>query len=244
MRNAGKRRAVELAVCLAVMTHLLFFLAVRPVNGNASKGVLVPPETSCLAGAAPAPVEGGDVRMVWSPVLFSLPSKLGFSRDLLQEKPRTRLTFKQSDETENFLEVGLVSRTAATKALPKEVTVAFQGSSVPQPPTRAVQSQGTQPAYRRIHMDPSLRERLVGGVVIPPELNKEGKAAWEIRADVCISKQGGVQHVFLEQPLEATSLNQAVIRLLHGLRFKPGDAPAEGRIEVYSPQLAPKGVDE
>ena len=60
-------------------------------------------------------------------------------------------------------------------------------------------------------------------------------AAWEVRADITVSSEGVVEHVFLEQPLETAALNQSILRLLHGLRFKPGDNTMVGHIEVYSP---------
>ena len=43
----------------------------------------------------------------------------------------------------------------------------------------------------------------------------------------------------LEQPLEEAPLNQAIIQLLHGLHFKSGDGPVDGRIEIYSSETAP-----
>jgi len=171
--------------------------------------------------------------------MFSLPSKLGFSRDLLQEKLHTRLTFRQPAETESFLEVASTARNAGAENIPCELMLTAGGNAAPRPPSHAFRPLENQPAPRRVYMDDGLKERLVGGVVLPPKLNKKADAAWEIRADISVSKQGAVQHVFLEQPLEAASLNQALIRLLHGLRFKPGNGPVEGRIEIYSPAVAP-----
>lgn len=240
MKSTKKRRAIGLAVGLAVAMHLLLFIVVRPVNGSGLSGALVPPETHYLAppsGSVPEP--GIDIRTVWSPLLFSLPSEMGFSRDLLQEKLRTRLTFRQSDATESFLEVDLASRKVGEELVSQELLVAAGRKMAPHPPSSASRLLENQPAPRRVYVDPELKARLVGGVVLPPELNMPVDAAWEIHADMRISKQGTVQHVFLEQPLEAASLNQAIIRLLHGLGFKSGDGPVEGRIEIYSPGAAP-----
>ncbi|MEN8254619.1 MAG: hypothetical protein ABFR33_04030 [Verrucomicrobiota bacterium] len=247
MKNAGKRRVVGLAVCLSVMMHLLLFMAIRPANGDGLVGTPVSPETHYLANpSGPLPVHGSDIRTVWSPVLFSLPSEMGFSRDLLQEKLHTRLTFKQPPETESFLEIDpalvLHSSSKAGSALPslvpRELMLTGMGKAAPRLPSRALRPLENRPAPRRVYMVPELKDRLVGGVVLPPELNKKGDAAWEVRADISISRQGAVRHVFLEQPLEAAGLNQAIIHLLHGLRFKPGDGPVEGRIEIYSPETA------
>lgn len=240
MTAAGKWRAMELAVCLAAMMHLLLFMAVRPTTGKGRPGSVVPPETHYLAApASRLSTAGGNVRMVWSPVLFSLPSKMGFSRDLMQDNLRTRLTFTQPDETESFLEVESALRSDRGTGIPKKLMITSGRTAAPQLPVGTSLPVGKRPSARRIYLDPELKERLVGGVVLPPELNKEKTAPWEIRADMSISKQGVVQHVFLEHPLEAATLNQAVIHLLYGLRFELGDGPVEGRIEIYSPETVP-----
>jgi len=239
LTNVKKRYAIGLAVCLAVMMHLLLFMGVRPANGNGLTGSLVPPETYYLAkpsGSVPASRIG--IRTIWSPVLFSLPSELGFSRDLLQEKLRTRLTFRQPDETESFLEVEPFTRNAGAEVVSRELMLTAGGNATPRPPSRVSQPLENRAAPCRVYVAPGLKARLVGGVVLPPELNKKGDTAWEIRADMSVSKQGVVQHVFLEQPLETAPLNQAIIRLLHGLRFRSGDGPVEGRIEIYSSETA------
>ena len=260
MKNAGKRRAIGLAVCLAVMMHLLLFMGIRPASGDGLAGTPVSPRTHYLANpSGPLPAHGSDIRTVWSPVLFSLPSEMGFSRDLLREKLHTRLTFKQPPETESFLEIDpalvlhgssapngsralsiLRSEAGSTRPslIPQELMFTGMGKAAPRLPSRVLHPPENRPAPRRVYMVPELKDRLVGGVVLPPELNKKGDAAWEIHADISISRQGAVRHVFLEQPLEAAGLNEAIIHLLYGLRFKPGDGPVEGRIEIYSPETA------
>jgi len=240
LKNTGKRRTIALAVCLAVMMHLLLFMVVRPANGDGLAGAPIPPETHYLANSSgPVPAHGSDVRTIWSPVLFSLPSDMGFSRDLLQEKLRTRLTFKQPDETESFLGVVPVSRSAGAEVVPRELMLTVGERAAPWPPFGAFEPVENRPAPRRVYVEPELKKRLVGGIVLPPELNQKGDTAWEVHADISISKQGAVRHVFLEQPLEAPPLNQAIIQLLHGLRFKSGDGPVEGRIEIYSSEAVP-----
>lgn len=239
MKNAGKRHVIELAVSLAVMMHLLLFMAIRPANGGGLTGAPVPPETHYLASpSGPGSAEGSDIRTIWSPVLFSLPSEMGFSRDLLQEKLRTRLTFRQPDETERFLDVDPALRGAGAVVVPPELTLTAGRRTAPRPPSVVFHPMENRPAPRRVYVDPELKKRLVGGIVLPPELNRKGDAAWEIHADISISTQGAVRHVFLEQPLEAPPLNHAIIQLLHGLRFKSGDGPVEGRIEIYSSDAA------
>ncbi|MDH3346060.1 MAG: hypothetical protein OEL75_02635, partial [Kiritimatiellaceae bacterium] len=111
----------------------------------------------------------------------------------------------------------------------------------PRHPGEGLKTEVERPFARRVYVAPELKERLEGGIVLPPELNMESDTAWEARAAISISGDGLVKHVFLDQPLESTELNQQVLRLLYGLHFKVGELPVEGRIEIYSPESSSGG---
>ena len=235
MTKAWKRRAFGLAAVLGVSMHLLLFVAVRPADGTSSADLRVPPKTYYRAAPSDTPQDSEvDVRVVWSPVLFSLPSSLGFSRDLMEEKSNARLTFSQPEESESFLEINPAARTVGTQLSPAMLMLTAGEPAAPSPPSHVLQLKKKRSTARRIYVDPELKERLEGGIVLPPELNRQESTAWEVQADISISRQGIVQHVFLEQPLEAAELNQSVLQLLYGLRFRSGSSSIEGRIEIYS----------
>lgn len=240
MTPRKRSRFLELAICLAAMLHLWLFMGFSPLQRDSLTGAPVPPETSYTARSSESrPMEEGDVRMVWSPVLFSLPSEMGFSRDLLQEKLHSRLTFRQPDEPESFLAVRPAPRRRGAYINPGQLMVTTRRQKTLRPPSTSGAEPIRPPEARRVFIDPELKTRLVGGIVLPPELNQVTDPSWEVHADISISKQGDVRHVFLEQPLEAAAQNLAVIRMLRGLRFNPGTAPIEGRIEIYSARSGP-----
>ena len=243
MKLSGDRKVVGLAVFVAITMHLLLFLIVHPVNGNGLAGARVPPETYYRVGSSEGDTSGS-IRSIWSPVLFSLPSKVGFSQDLLNERPRTSLTFRQPNDKERFLDVTGTPHDAKAEVDPAKLLVVSGGlGTLRPPPSAAPISTVSKPAPRRVYIAPELKERLMGGIVLPPELNRRGAddAAWEVRADLRVSEQGILEHVLLEQPLEDESLNRSVLRLLHSLRFKAGDQSVDGRIEIYSPEAASDG---
>ena len=242
MTKAWKRRAFGLAAVLGVTMHLLLFAAVRPADGTSSADLRVPPKTYYRAAPSDALTDSEvDVRVVSSPVLFSLPSSLGFSRDLIANKSNARLTFSQPEESESFLEITPAARTGGTQLSPETLMLSAGEPVAPPPPDQELQLEKKRAAARRIYVAPGLKERLEGGIVLPPELNRQESTAWEVRADISISRQGVVQHVFLEQPLESAELNQSVLQLLHGLRFRSGSSPVEGRIEIYSTIMSGEG---
>ncbi len=237
MTKPGNKRAIELAASLAVILHLALFALVRPAPGDRLSGTLVPPNTHYLAKApGTLPVNETDARLVWSPLLFSIPSKMGFSSDLLQKKPHTPSTYLPPAELGSFLDVHVSAQGTGVQIFPQELMLTTFESPAPQLPASAFLPESKPPAARRVYVAPELKERLVGGIVLPPELNKETDTAWEVHASVSISGQGAVRHIFLDQPLESAELNGRILQLLHGLRFKPGAAPVDGRIEIYSPE--------
>ena len=243
MTTFGKWHALELALCLAVMLHLLLFMAVRSPNPDSLSGALAPPETRYLGTSSDPSLisSGGNARTVWSPVMFSLPSEMGFSRDLLQDNLRTRLTFSQASAAEMFLQVVFAAGGDETQIIPHELMVTDEAGIKPQLPSEDFPVEGKRLPANRVYVAPELKERLVGGIVLPPALNKPTPTPWEVSADISVSRQGLVRHVLLNRPLESTRLNQEVIQLLYGLRFVTEDHPVEGRIEIYSSERLPAG---
>jgi hypothetical protein len=233
-------RAIVWASVIAGVMHLLLFVAVQPSNGSGSDTQSIqPPRTRYLVQAGgPHSMIGFDVRTVKSPVVFSLPSRAGFSREHLKQSVQTPRFVLQQSSPDRFLEVDLSAQPEGVYLQPHELMLAGGEPPAPGLPSHASVFAEKRPSAPRIHLSGALKERLLGGVVLPPELNREVTAPWEARASVSVSKQGGVEHVFLDQPLEPALLNQEVLRLLYGLRFKPGGS-ANGRVEVYSP--APGG---
>ena len=230
------------AIVVAVLLHAVLFLMIRPPIEPLRSIEQTPPKT--FFGSAPAEdssASGRDIRTVWSPVLFSLPSGMGFSRDLLTKDVQTRLSFSQEVKSEQFLQVDPAAHTGADQVIPRDVLVTSKRRLAPGVP--AIADGVKKPVAPRVYIAPELKSRLLGGIVLPPELNQQVASPWEVRASLSISGEGMVRHVFLEQPLKSVSLNQQVLQLLYSLRFKSGPA-LEGSIELYSPEATAGGLSE
>jgi len=222
-----------LAAGAALSLHLLLFVAVEPSRGNVSNQRMDPPRTRyLLASAGDAANAEADVRTVRSPVIFSLPSAMGFSQELLSNEVRTKLSFLQMVKTEHFLEDESVPQYFGERLAPLELMISGREKG---PALPAVEISPPSKATTRVVLAPELKSRLVGGIVLPPELNGAVKKPWEVHASISVSEQGAVRHILLEQPLESPERNQQVLRLLYGLRFKAGE-PIESGIDIYSPE--------
>lgn len=238
-----KRKVFIFAIAVAAFMHLMLLFAVQPATGIAYSVRPMPPKTSFLSPTSEWDVpDGVSVRTVGSPVVFSLPSAMGFSRGLRNNEVTTRLTFSQQVRAESFLEIDpmvqrrresfdvlnmMISASEIEPALPNDVYVIKR----------------SQPTARRVTIPYELKQRLRGGIVLPAALNEPTARPWEIHASISVTEQGGVDHVFLDQPLETTQMNQQVLQLLYGLRFKPGKA-IESSIEIYSAVEEPEGADK
>ncbi len=241
MTNPGNKRALELAAALAVILHLALFVVVRPSPAKGLSVESTPPDTYYLAKAGDRlPGDEIDPRQVWSPLLFSLPSEQGFSNDSLSKTPRSPTFDLSPSGLGLFLELDAPTRTTGAQILPQAFMLTAVEKTGPQLPVSEFQPEGKLLSARRVYVAPELKERLVGGIILPPELNKEVAEAWEVHASISISEEGEVRHVFLDHPLEPLQFNSQVQRLLRSLRFKPGASSVEGRIEIYSPEISVK----
>jgi len=228
-------RGMLLASAVALLMHLLLFAVARPSEGLERQQVLVVPKTF-YGEQSPRQNETGDmVRRVKSPVIFSLPSPMGFSRSLTENDVQTRKMFMQQPiRSEHFLETEAYTQNPADRIQPERLMVSAAHRD-PGLPVAEVSESTSFPSFRRVTMSPILRERLIGGIVLPAEMNKTFDKPWTVHAWISISDQGAVEHVFLDQPIEPASLNQEIIHLLFSLRFKPGRA-INGDIDVFSPE--------
>lgn len=233
------QREFMLIASFSVMAHLCLFLVFRVSAEDGRNRAAAVPRTLYSGSETDAPAGlQNHVRMVQSPVIFSLPSVMGFSRDLLVQKARTRLVLSQPKQTEEFLPVDPLEA-VAVRISREKLMVSTAGRDEPRVPGAFIARPQSRPAARRVFMVPALKDRLIGGVVLPAALNLTSAKPWEVHASVSVGESGAVTHVFLDEPLESPALNQQVMQLLHGLRFKAGPA-VDGSIEIYSPETDPR----
>ncbi len=225
-----------MATGAALSLHLLLFVAVEPSRGNTADRQASPPRTRyfpALSGdAGNAELEA---RMVRSPVVFSLPTAMGFTQELLNNDVRTKLSFLQPVKTEHFLDVEAGPQYSGEWLAPVEFMISSRVNE-PALPIVVMEVEPPRMVATRVVLAPELKSRLVGGIVLPPELNGSAEAPWEVHASISISEQGAVRHILLDQPLESSERNQQVLRLLYSLRFKAGE-PIESGIDIYSPEV-------
>ncbi|WP_372795299.1 hypothetical protein [Pontiella sp.] len=229
--------AFYMAGLIAMVFHAGLFFVVQPKPAEVLRGELpTPPRTFFMTpGGEDLPVNGTPVRTIVSPVLFSLPSAMGFSRELYEQKIETPRFIPKSGTPEQFLEADPVGPGVGIDSQALMLTTTLAGA--PDIPGEVFGAEKKGPSARRVTLAPELKDRIVGGVVLPAELNQDVSNAWEVRAKLHVSGEGVVQHVFLEKPLESAPLNVEILKLLYGLQFNEG-TPLDGTVEIYSAEPA------
>jgi hypothetical protein len=233
-------KGVVLAFAVAVLMHLLLFVSALPSDAMVKSVRQSPPQTNYAPPDADGSADANTIRMLKSPVLSSLPSALGFSGELRQHDVQNPKKFTPlSVASEHFLELAPSAQNRGERLNVKKLMISSAERGPGLPEDTSVRDE-TYPAGKRVQLAPALQGRLEGGIVLPSVLNQDTDTPWMVHAEISISEQGSVEHVFLEKPLESTALNQQVLQLLYTLNFKAGVAQ-QSSIEIYSPTSARGG---
>ncbi|MCX6998469.1 MAG: hypothetical protein NTV49_15645 [Kiritimatiellaeota bacterium] len=176
-----------------------------------------------------------DLRAMWSPVLFSLPTPMGFSRSVESGDAALRPPLQQTQSAPVLLArpatadntplvpspTGVLARRAAGEPLLviKEPPV-FAGVAAATGPTWQVVTGGGR-AAARWQAQP-----------LPKTPADGGESLWEAGAQVEVSREGVVQHVWLETPTASSNLNVQLVHALLQWRCAPAAAPRTGNVLV------------
>lgn len=229
MISAQKRSAINIAIGLAIVLHLCLFVLTS--SAPQKKSTPLPPHTQYIASSKENNTLS-NARVLWSPVLFSLPSTLGFSQKLLQQKMKSPKTDFQQTDIESFLPIDPTTKNRNEKTDIRSLMISTQ--PIPLQPPLAIKST-PRPLSPRFNLTPTLKNRMTGELILPLALNQPAETPWEINAEITVSPDGKVQHVLLDHPLESAILSQSVIYVLQDLQFKKSEQTTEGFIHIYSP---------
>jgi hypothetical protein len=231
-----------LAAALALAWHAFWGLWLRAAPPPAPLRAPVVPEVT-YAPIQAAPESGGpalaDARTLWSPVLFSLPTPMGFSRSALARRIGSQPPLAVPGDTAIFLE----------RPAPSDERVIRVGESVEalmrESPDRFAFHVPDVPALTptAVSTGETVRVELLGGLAgrrfvrmdLPDEPRVRGDTAWEAGAYLEVDGEGRVVHVLLENPSESAKLNGMLVRSMRGWRMESAGRPHSGRVTLRYP---------
>lgn len=228
-----------------VVFHVVWLMtAMRTVQTHPKGGALrfTAPSVSYLGNPdALSKDTADDVRQVRSPILFALPTHVGFSGPLLAEArglappsmvPDVPPRIRTLDQPFTALPFGASMRdlkqlmqTPRTMPVPRPVDEAVTGSA-----TQGVASKAFL-VYWMDRPDQSLESIPVSGTE-----TWAGRMAWDMVLFVCFDDDGLIKQVMIEKPSPYQDVTTAVLRIARGMTF---GAPMYGEcgrlVVVYRP---------
>lgn len=224
------------AVLLAAVWHLILFgFSARPATRGTAWPVV--PAVTYL----PLPVDNTvtgfqrDVRAVWSPILFSLPSAVGFSHAALTNRigfqPPLEIPpaapFYLHRAASEFEPIALSAGGIATGAmtgLPRSVPAG--GLELPAL-AMPVTSTG---ATLQVELSGSFGGGKFVDMRVPVDVSVMKEKPWEVSAFVKMNDEGRVVHAFLETPSPLREVNALLVRTLLAWRLQKPGAVRDGRV--------------
>ena len=225
------------ATGLAFALHgIWWYLAASP-DGPAHAPVPVLPVASLVYVPDPASME--DARALGSPVLFALPTGLGFSGEARAESRAAPSGLRGAESWPVLMDPASVPQGTDDFLPPLDQVVVRTPSSfsaLPEVSRTFNLPTGSTGFVLRIYWPdgtPSLRGGLPGAGVLAPVLKDR---PWELGALLEFDDQGTVRHVFLEKPTPDRDRNEVVARALRALRVDSGGQESRVRVVVQYEQ--------
>ena len=178
----------------------------------------------------------------WSPILFSYPTRVGFSRMVQAGDPRVRATFRARTTLDAFLQppapnglalpgarsLGAMLAQVPHDYVPETETMAVVPDSVAQGGARklAIEVLGQRDGVA-FELANACREMLL-----------QSTNGLFVTAAVQADERGKVQHVFVEAQTESADAVARVARALHGGRLSGGIRACRVRVSLAAPVAA------
>jgi hypothetical protein len=193
-------------------------------------------------GGATDGVPPADLRVLWSPVLFALPTPMGFSRTALTNDVGARPPLTPPGDTAVFLDRAAPTQARVAQMGQNMEELVFQSST--SLPLRVSEEPvfGDKPAPTgetiQIEFAGDLAGRTFSRFGLPEDPRVRGENAWEAGAYVEIGPDGRVRHVLLEEPSPSAKLNAMLVRAILGWQMDGPGGAVGGRVTLRHPGAA------
>lgn len=189
----------------------------------------------------PSSYTRSEAHLLGSPILFALPSGLGFSGQAGREVDRAPAALQAPPRQPVLLDRDATAEPAPDFLRDLEQTVAGPGAGttwVPPVTPAFTSTSGSTGFVVRVYWPdgaPAVQGGLPGAGVLAPLLKDQ---PWELGAMVIFDAQGGVRHVFVEKTTTSREYTEFAARALRDLRIAPDGQETRFRVVVQYEQDA------
>ena len=230
-----------LAVAMALAWFVFWGFWLSPAPPVARAGVSGAPAVSFLQVASTDDVLSAS-HAVWSPAVFSLPSKAGFSRDALTNAIGARPPLQSGGTNALFLVPPVVAaeNSSFKFAPPLEESVRSALTNLPGgvPEAPVYGGAATTNTGVQVELSAGLEHRQIKTMDVPGEDILLKDKPWEVVAFVEFNAEGKVSGVFLDVKSQFDDVNVSLIRALWRWQVADVREPMGGRVTFRSPGRA------
>lgn len=202
--------------------HLLWLIWLVPAPAGYRASYRAPTRLAFLTSVVDGAGGGGDPRALWSPILLSLPTPMGFSGAVVSDELHVRPALDAPPGRARFLErERYEERVPDPSRHARDLSLAVRPAAETEPdpghPPHPVPEPGLSTTF-----DPVPLEHAPWPPGSAPATND-----WHLGARLVLDAGGDVRAVFLEVPSSDPLLNRRAARVLRRWRGDPGE---DGRI--------------
>jgi len=184
--------------------------------------------------ASDAATAESEARTLMTPVLFSLPSNVGFSKPILQYKEGMLAGNYPHQNEPAFLEHSIAPRQDNFLVWPRhmdsQAAYILNNPSITKPRTTLARDGVVDPkAAIYISFTGALNRELFEAMPLDSKIETEFDPPWQATVSMNFDSEGLPSHVFLETPTENNDLNSAIILNLYQWRLQSDLGPARGK---------------
>ena len=160
-----------------------------------------------------------DIRLIQSPIIFALPTKIGFSKRLSDHEKKVDLFSVKSSEKEFFFKFDKDVFRSLKQPLPFNDIKQYQFSYEPIKTYKKLDKSENNLHYQ---LSKNLELILIDDSILIENLASLEGDSWFVKASLYISENGFVDHVFIDDISEKTINKMSLLNALYNIKFKSG----------------------